>query len=576
MNTTKHFKQHWPIITLLVVLAIIVALNLNRGSVIMGLDNASPYFYPAEIFGKIQGSDAFIYSGVLFSMPFLALLRVFFSPSVVSHIYVLGCFTLGVVGTYYVSTSVSYVILKKAPPRKCQIVGLVSAVILLLSLLTLWILSQPNFLFLAAYASIPWLIFLLTFGDRLPRILRLALLGFFSLIFLITSQNTVAFLLYAIQITVISYTLKPDRTSLKKFLLWAGAVIAVWLITLQIVSIINGDSSFVVTNLISYVRDLSANPFMESIKRDIIASEMRNDIFNSARFATGWMELHNTFGLPIFSYYSIYNTLHFAVIGIMPAVIAVVYTLHSVYRGGNIRKRAKQYQLNLLIVAFVGLFLMSVYWISAIKSVPYLSDAFRWSSSKMWPLFIFPMVTLAGVGIVEYTSMIYKRIKTSATVKKSLLISLSVISIIIAISYGFPLFIGTAVSETVTVTVPQDYFDMRQHIEPDSSILYVPPPQDLYFRTYHWGYFGSDFLSYIYPADIIDSANLYEYGESYEDYLAGLYGCELETLTDVDYILYDHSVLPFPSIHSDISRAKSCLVTIGPTYSNGTLTLYEL
>ncbi|MEA3357617.1 MAG: hypothetical protein U9Q67_04245, partial [Patescibacteria group bacterium] len=75
MNLKKLLAKYWSIILLTLIVSTIIVSNLDPNRIIMGLDNASPYFSSEPLISKMHGTSLFIYGSLIFTMPFFSLLR---------------------------------------------------------------------------------------------------------------------------------------------------------------------------------------------------------------------------------------------------------------------------------------------------------------------------------------------------------------------------------------------------------------------------------------------------------------------------------------------------------------------
>jgi hypothetical protein len=99
--------------------------------------------------------------------------------------------------------------------------------------------------------------------------------------------------------------------------------------------------------------------------------------------------------------------------------------------------------------------------------------------------------------------------------------------------YSYPILNGNLLSPKTLVNIPKEYFELPQN----SQILILPEPQKLYMREYNWGYYGSDFISYINNSKIVDASNLYETSHIYQKIIESSVVPD-----DIKYILFDKSV----------------------------------
>jgi hypothetical protein len=522
------------IIVVLITLALII-LNARLGYIIMGADNASPYFNPIDILTRIKDTSSVIFGGIVFQVPFLESLKLIgMSPAVISNIYVFTNFFLGVLGIA--------LILKRQTNSFWSVIF--GSLVFITSLFTFFIFSQPNFLFIAGYGSIPMLIYLLSRGGY--KWYHWVLLIIFSISFLTTTLNIVAFGLYCIQIFIIALILMDNKGLWKRNLIWGIFLILVWLGTIQIIMKTNGDTTPFVVNIYYYIRDLLNNVYMPTVTSGIIASEKTNTMVRTLEFALGWMELHNSNNQPLFEFYSLYrDNIVYTVLGVVPFLLSLLVITF---------KRNKRIII-LIFALILFVIISSAFGMSLIEKVPYLSSSLRWASSKLWPMYIIPITVLPGIVIGEMVK------------NKKILQQLSIIFPFAAglCLYGYPVLSGNLLAPKLLVSIPQEYFSLPSN----SKILVLPHPQELYMRDFNWGYYGSDFLSYTSNSQIVDGANMYQYADEYEQILeSGVIP------NDIQYVIYNTSAETNldPNLKSE---SKDLVKDLKVITSNKYFTLYE-
>jgi hypothetical protein len=543
----KNFlKNNWHTLLITAFALLIVLINSDPSSVIMGIDNASPYFYPNFSLSRIKGASTFINPGLVFAAPIFSILRnISISPEILSNLYILGMFPIGIISTAKLTEKIGHHINKTNP----KIITVLAALIYGCSLLTLWIFGHPNFMFIAAYGAIPAVLYSLATFDNSLKSWILIILS--SWLFLFTSQNVIAFTLFILQILILASLSRSqiqEKTPKKAFIktvIWATAIILIWLSTLQIIAFTNNDQTFVIGNLVKYTQQLQENNLMPQVKNDLIAAERESSLLNSARFALGWMELHTTKGKPVFEYYDTYkNNFLFILIGIIPTLAGILFTVK--HKPESKKELHFVYIMGFLMI--IGVFLNSRYFLDLIKSIPKVSDALRWSSSKFWPIYYIPLTILGSLGLSHLIN----------SLKNALLQNTTLIAIIlIFFLYAFPVLTGNLISSQVKVDLPKEYLKIKNTTHPDDSILNIPAPQGLYFREYKWGYFGSDFLSFVTKADIIDAANVFENPNEYEKFIDQLESCQITG--EIDKIIYDKSLVEIEDTNFNYDRIEECL-----------------
>ena len=142
-------KKNLSLIIVIFLTLILIGINAKWGYIIMGADNASPYFNPINIIARIKDTSSVIFGGIVFQIPFLQGLKLIgLSPELISNVYVFTNFFFGVLG-------IALVLKRQTNNIYGTIFG---SIVFITSLFTFFIFSQPNFLFIAAYGSIPILI----------------------------------------------------------------------------------------------------------------------------------------------------------------------------------------------------------------------------------------------------------------------------------------------------------------------------------------------------------------------------------------------------------------------------------
>ncbi len=501
----------------------------------MGADNASPYFNPVAILNRIKDTSSVIYGGIVFQVPFLQTLKIAgLTPAVISNVYVFTNFFFGVIG-------IALIIKQQTKNIWATLIG---SIIFITSLFTFFIFSQPNFLFVAAYGSIPLLIYILSRSKL--RWYHWVFLVIFSISFLTTTLNIVAFGFYLIQVLVISQILLKDKSKWKRNLLWGGILIAIWMLTIQCVMYFNSDTKLFIVNIFNYTKELLTNAYMPTVTSGIIASEKTNSLVRTMQFALGWMELHNSRNQTLFQFYTTYReNILFTLIGILPFMLSFLVIIF---------KRSKKYIL-LLLILFLFIFVCSGIGMGLIEKIPYLSSILRWASSKLWPMYVIPITVLPAIVVKQI-------IKGKGLLLKNLLLTPLVLLFIL---YGYPVLNGHLISAKMWVDIPKEYFD----IPSDSKILILPHAQSLYMRDFDWGYYGSDFLSYTSNSQIVDGANMYEYSTEYENIF------ETGVIPDdIDYVIYNTSAESF--LDEDLKNKSIQLTQDLPVInSNQYFTIYE-
>ncbi len=309
---------------------------------------------------------------------------------------------------------------------------------------------------------------------------------------------------------------------------------------------INLDFKPFLVNIYNYTKDLLDNTYMPSVTTGIIASEKTNSIIRTLQYALGWMELHNSSNQPLFEFYSTYReNILYTLLGIIPFLLSIPVILFK-------KTKTNLYLLGVLILFVI---VASGLGMSIIEKIPYLSSSLRWASSKLWPMYVIPIALLPSIVLAELLK------------GRKLIFKFSILLPLFAALcfYGYPVLSGKLLSTKLLVNIPSEYFTLPN----DSKILVLPHAQRLYMRDYDWGYYGSDFLSYINRSQFVDGADMYEYATEYESIL------ETGTIPDdIKYVVYDASAEM--NLDSTLKEESQNLVKdLTVISSNKYFTLYE-
>lgn len=462
---------------------LLILLNYKHGFHIIGLDNASPFFDISVTLHRIFNSpNLFEYGGQLFTLPFTALRLLAFPSWLISQLYVWGALLLGM-----------YCYAKLFEPHlEKPYLKVLLPILLFANLIPIWIFSQPIYLFVSSFVGIPALIcFLQNKELQVNRVILF--LG--VMYFLATSVNPIAFVLYLIQGTILAILLQ-QKTSTKEILRKAVVLFAIWLLIMQGVLLLGNQKNNIFSEFGAYIEINSATPLSNEVTQSLRTAELKNNsITNVLRYATGWLELNDVNNTDLFRYSRQYaNNYLMAIIGLLPS-IAIFLQLVS-----NREWRTKN--ASRLMVYGITVLISSTYALLLIGYIPYVRDGLRWISSKTWPT-LYVLGTLLFIDALQHLPP--KRFNLVVT-------ALS----IILIGYALPWWNPPIINNRTYVKVPSEYLEMPQLNDQDTLIVY-PQPQKLFFRSYEWGYYGTDFLSYITKAKVVDGTSIHrpinEYAE---------------------------------------------------------------
>lgn len=555
---------HVPIIlSVLFALFIIwcILSNVEWGKMIMGLDNYSPYFDFNVNFFRIFRADTFFEFGGLVFLPWIhVLVLLHVPPWIISQLFLWGSIGFGVFGCVLL---IRRLILVNTSPsgmgNEKFMITTGGVLFLISSLVVIWMANQPNIVFLAAFAGIPVFIHFLLFFERKNcdwKKIMFWIAGILSLF--ASSLNIAAFMMFLIQGVIIAIVagMVFFKIDIKKVFLRGLTVLGVWIVVIQVLLLFFTPMKRIVTaEVYIHLQDIIANELTVDVTDDLRASELQNNSFlNTARFATGWMELHSDNGESVFSHYTAFMHDPVLVIaGLTPLIIVIVAYPAAV-------KKNKRVRLLYLLLG-VGILLMSRYAVMVYGHIPLIREGLRWVSSKLWPLLLYPMLML----FLFSTLTLLRDLKGNM---RYLLIAVVTAALMI---HAFPWWTGRVISRHAQVDLPTQYEEVFSHYDENDTILYLPLPQSSYFRRYEWGYFGSDFLRYMTKADVVDGASLSNNRTGLEDLSGAFSSCNWGYLigNGIDRVIYDTSVsgaegeVPYCA-EENVIRKEASLIIINP------------
>jgi hypothetical protein len=507
--------------------------NLEWGKMIMGLDNYSPYFDLNVNLLRMFRTDTFFEFGGLAFLPWVhALVLLNVPPWIISQLFLWGSIGFGVFGSVLLIRRLVPVGTSSFRMDNEKFMITVGVIVFLLSgLVVTWMANQPNIVFLSAFAGIPGFIHFLLFFERKDCDWKKAMFWTIGILFLFASSlNIVAFMMFLVQGVIIAAAAGMVflKTDMKTIFLRGLAVLGAWILVVQVLLLFTPMTRIVTAEVYIHFQDIKANELTVAVTDDLRASELQNNsLLNSARFATGWMELHNDDDESVFGHYSVF--MHDPVLimaGLTPLIMVIVAYPTAV-------KKNKRVRLLYLLLG-VGILLMSRYAVMVYEHIPLVREGLRWVSSKLWPLLLYPMLML----FLFSSLALLKDLKGNV---RYLLIAIVTVALMI---HAFPWWTGSVVSRHAQVELPTQYEEVFSRYGEDDTILYLPLPQSSYFRRYEWGYFGSDFLRYMTKADVVDGASLLNDRVGLEGLSSAFSSCKWGYLVGngIDRVVYDTSV----------------------------------
>lgn len=487
-------KKHWPIISISIILAIIIGLNFHPGKMILGNDNFSPELDPKltvirsflnpswrdnRVLGIPSDSEqADVWRTLLFWVG-----SQLFPTWIISQGYIFLTLIIGVIS---MGKAVRIITNNS---RTSEFFG---SLLYLFSPITIWIYFYPVHLFVAAYAFTPLVLWMSLRCIHSPTRTNKLLLLLVSLLMGTTALTATMFI--TASLTIFSLTFIHLLTNRQT---------KTWFITLLIYLL---PHLFWILPFATYVKSNSAALQNSAINREItastIASEQSNNTWgNTLRFSTAWIDSKEddlTYTYQARSWFR-ENPLGIK-LGYTLAILATLGLLISL-------SKPRRYFSQILtgIIGLVGFILINGYNppFSALYSlfdqhIPLFHQVFRWSSSKFWPLLLYPLIILAALAlskIIRFAKLRFFQL--------SLVLTFTVLIIYIA----HPILSYRLIREEVFVSIPHVYSDLKTNLTDKlSTIDTTPHTNTRYFRKYDWGFWGSVFLNYLLPSPTTEKA----------------------------------------------------------------------
>ena len=550
-------RRNWGKILLAVLLIIVSVLSFKFGYSYLSNDNYSPDLDPLLTIERSLESPAWRSYRVLgfaseseqadvFRSCFYYILDLFLPTWSLSQVFALLCLF---VGSWFTGLLASNLIKDTDKKKYSELVFLLGGIFYVSTLWTVWVYYQNMFPYITQFGFLPlvvWSIYRLIKNFTWKN----ALLLFFSSI-LFTSTFVIATLFVVDIVVILIFTLifaltysKGLKSILKK----------VFLTLLLFVS----TQLFWILPFIHYTTNVSGDIVdsytNRSITTSVIDLEARDqDALNSAKLFTRTV-LEEQDGEYVFEEaeeYAKYD--FFDAIGLIPAIFTLILFVFSL-----IKKKLIYFILSLLsvlvwfVIKNVNPPLGSVFiWVQ--DNIPLFKQVFRWASSKTMNIYLLLLSVCAPVGFIYLIDFLGGFLKKG--LKYILFVFSTLVVIVPTLFYAQYLFTGDIYPERAIVEVPDEYYELGDYLEDkgltEARILYLPMANNNYFRSYDWGFWGSNFISYIIPNPIMDLSSSIgsEYGENaILEIQEAFRARDLETFEnliskyEIDYLLIDKTL----------------------------------
>lgn len=574
-----------------VILTIICILSFTKGQYLLGNDNYSPELNPSLTIERSIESPAWRSYRVLgfgseseqadiFRSAFFWVTEKFLSRESLGQVFGLMCLF---VGSWFMGELVGLIVKDFSKKKYSQVGLLLGGVMYVSTLWTVWVYYQNLAPFTSNFGFLPLLLFSIYLYIKNSSARKAVFLFLSSILF--TSSCVIATLFVSDLLLIIPFVMfcifslgvrKKDR--LKRFLhtfLIFGITQLFWILPFIFYTFSSsGDlvDSYVNRSITSSVIDLE--------------SEMQT-LTNSSRFYTRTLNDVRD-GEYVFALSEDYQSYDFyKVIGLLPIMASLISIIFFIAK-----KKWKLLVFPLLTLVFLFLIkginppLGGVFTFFQ-ENIPLFKQVFRWISSKLGEVYLITLIISAVLGIIFFWDFLQSFMKKN--LKKILGGFLLLLILALQLFYSNYLFTNNIFADELLVDLPQEYFSLGEYLEetnPNGRIYYAPPANNNYFREYSWGFYGSQFLSYIVPNPIMDMSLSVGSGVGEEAMLeiqnifrAG----ELESFKkqiqkyDVEYILVDRNLIKDGFTYDiDWEIVDHLIKDYEQIWSEGELTLYEI
>lgn len=510
-NTLKKlwyiFRQRYGQILLVVLLLIVCFVSLRSGKYLLSNDNYSPELNPwmsverylespawrgYRVLGFASDSEqADLFRSIVFGLGDL-----FLSRWMLAQFFSLTCLVIGVLS---MATLVSYFVRDFVHTRNSGYVFFLSGLVYLSSLWTAWTFNFNMMPYIAQYGFLPLLLLAIYMYMKDLSYIRGFVLLFVSMLFVSSSViGTLFFVNLVLVVLAFIYFGWLHRVKTK------GVLKGLWLFLLV--------QLFWLLPFIQYSTSASGNIIDSYVNRSITANTIDLEkqmmtLPNSARLYTRLLGTvdsseDKSYIFPASTLYMEYD--FYKVTGLIPILLSIIGLVFIILQ--------KKFILLPLWIILLGiLFLLKnqnpplggVYvWLQETFGI--FKQVFRWISSKLGQQYVVMLsltATIGFVSILNFLSSFFKKIGRYVFILFTL--GLIVLPLLFYIEY---LFQGDLFTKRATVSLPNQYYELKEFIKDDtkSRIYYAPPSNNGYFREYDWGFVGSQFISYIIPNPLMD------------------------------------------------------------------------
>lgn len=591
-------KKHWPVFLLLVISAVVCALNYTPGTWLSGWDTLHPEFnfglnFERTINGVFrveQGLGAVAAHSIMGDLPWLVILYIshFFLPqNFLRYSYIFLNLIVGPLGMYF--------LLQKHFLKK-RVASFLGALFYLLNVGTMQIFNVPFEMFTTLYATLPFVFyFAISFLEYKER--RIHNLFYFVIWVLFTAPAAYAatlwyvfficFFAYFFLYSLLRY--RHDKKAFRNFFVLIVTLLSVnffWLVpniyfilghgaevANANINLLFSDQAFLKNKEFGNVFDIL---LMKSFYFDWQIYAGNNQFVDLLR---PWIEHLNSIPVLVTAYLLSFG-----------AIIGAIYQA--------LKLKAKSIPIfAVLLICFLFLFNdnfpFSLVFSFFQNHVPFFREALRFPDDKILNIYVFVISVFFGYFCLFVLEKIEKiQLKVSP---KALFTG---VTIVLLVYYMFPAFSGNFINYYMRINIPNQYFELFNYLNTQPASLRVanfPVDSPWGWVYYDWNrnspsFQGAGFLYFGIKQPLLDRDfdRWSPYNESYyREVSYAVYKEDKNLLADVikkykiGYIFVDKSVVnpqnPSKSLYFDESEKlirQTGLVTQEKTF--GTIDLFKL
>lgn len=554
---SEFLEKKYPEILLVLILILISLLSIQKGSFILSNDNYSPELNPTLSVSRYLESPAWRGYRVLgfaseseqadvFRASIYSFLNLFTPSWLISQLlYFVSLF----VGSISIASLIRKMISRSKLKRYANLGYLLGGITYFTTLWSMWLFYQNMSPYIINFGFLPLLLLSIYLYSKENNFKNLIFIFLSSI--LLTPAFVIATLFVIDFIFIVTFVLFVNLTSKygrKREIKNIFITIGIFLIT----------QLFWILPFIHYTLTNSSDILDSYTNRTITSNviDLETDsqtLINSARLYN--RSLYEKDGdeylFPMSEFFITYD--FYKVLGLLPAVFSIIALVYALFR--------KNYQLFFWgIIGLGALFLIKVLnppfgevfrWLQG--NIPLFKQVLRWPFSKLGQIYLI-CITILSVFGVAYLTKFFASFVQKRFLKRLFILTCFVSICILQLIYSEYLFRGDFFADRAVVNVPSRYFELEKYLSENDSvgrIYYAPPSNNNYFREYEWGFWGSQFISYILPNPVMD-ISLAVGSEVGEDALLRISNVirsenKEEVLSlmhkyDVQYVLFDGSV----------------------------------